>query len=269
MQSKRHFGEYVKMKSNVNIDELLNGYIDGELNDRHRTEVQRLISHDDQVANRFRQLQKCKTLVTALPPAEVSGGLLERIKTSLETKTLVGSNEQIEVEARRGAIHLFARRLTTAAALFILIAVLGAVVFTILAPGTPPPAPIAFEGTLELGTSNVVAIENVINSSGVSVRPVVQDGKKTYVITGSREVVTAMFTDMSEIWESIDSSKLTVETKTGNQTGYDNLSTDDITALINPPKPRLTEHESDTETTAGTAKPQKIVSLTIVVSDGK
>jgi anti-sigma-K factor RskA len=257
------------MNGDVNIDELLNGYIDGELTDRNRTEIQRLISHDDQVANRLRQLQKCKTLVTALPPAEVSGRLLERIKTSLETKTLVGSNEQIEVESRRGAVHLFARRLMTAAALFILLAVLGAVVFTIITPGTPPAAPVAFKGTLELGTSNVAAIANVINNSAIAVTPALQDGKRTYVITGSREAVTAMLTDMSKVWESIDSSKLTVETKTGNPTGYYNLRVPEITALINPPKPRLTEHESGTEGSAGSAKPQKIVELTIVVSDGK
>jgi hypothetical protein len=257
------------MKSNVNIDELLNGYIDGELTDRNRTEVQRLISHDDQVANRLRQLQKCKTLVTALPPAEISGGLLERIKTSLETKTLVGSDDQIEVESRRGAVHLFARRLVTSAALFILLGVLGVVVFTIIAPVAPPPAAVAFKGTLVLGTSNVVAVENVINNSGVSVTPTVANGKAKYVITGSRESVTAMLTEMSKVWESIDSSKLTVENKTGGQASYDDLSAPEITDLINPPMPKLTKDEGDVEAVTGTAKPQKIVSLTIVVSDVK
>ncbi|MHC4212172.1 MAG: anti-sigma factor family protein [Planctomycetota bacterium] len=257
------------MKSNVNIDELLNGYIDGELSDRNRTEVQRLISHDDQVANRLRQLQKCKTLVTALQPAEVSGGLLERIKTSLETKTLVGSDEQIEVESRRGAVHLFARRLVTVAALFILFAVLGVVVFTIIVPVTPPPTTFAFKGTLEVGTSNVVAVENVINSSSIAVTPTIENGKTKYVITGSREAVTAMLADMGGEWDSFDSTELTVESKTGGETIVHGVSAQHVSALINPVKPRITEHESDTEGSTGTAKPPKIVSLTIVLSDGK
>ena len=257
------------MKRNVNIDELLNGYIDGELTDRNRTEIQRLISHDEQIANRLRQLQKCKTLVTALPPAEVSGGLLERIKTSLETKTLVGSDEQIEVESRRGAVHLFARRLVTAAALFILFAVLGVVVFTIIAPVAPPPAAVAFEGKLVLGTSNVVAVENVINSSGLAVTPTVENGKSTYVITGSRETVTAMLTNMGAFWDSFDSTKLTVESKAGGQTVVDGVSAELVSALINPVKPKLTQDEGDGEGSTGTAKPQKIVLLTIVVSDEK
>ncbi len=257
------------MKRNVNIDELLNGYIDGELTDRHRTEVQRLISHDDQVANRLRQLQKCKTLVTALPPAEVSGGLLERIKTSLETQKLVGSEKQMEAESRRGAVHLFARRLMTAAALFILFAVLGVVVFTIIVPVTPPPAAVAFEGTLEVGTSNVGAVANVINSSGIAVTPTVENGKTKYVITGSREAVTAMLADMGGEWGSFDSTKLTVKSKTGDQTVVYDVSAQQVSALINPVKPKLTKDEIDGEGSTGTAKPQKIVSLTIVVSDGK
>ena len=256
------------MKSNINIDELLNGYIDGELSDRHRTEVQRLISHDEQVANRFRQLQKCKTLVAALPPAEVSGGLLERIKTSLETKTLVGS-EDTEFDARRGAVHLFARRFVTAAAMFVLFAVLAAVVYNIIATPKTPQAMIAFKGTLEIGTSNVLAIENLINSSGVSVTPVLQDGKKTYVITGSREAVTAMLADMGAEWGNFDSTKLTVETKSGGLPVFDNINAEQVTDLINPPKPQLTKDEGDAEVATGTAKPQKIVLLTIVVSDGK
>ena len=257
------------MKRNVNIDELLNGYIDGELSDRNRTEVQRLISHDDQVANRLRQLQKCKTLVTALPPAEVSGGLLERIKTSLETKTLVGSDDQIEVESRRGAVHLFARRLVTVAALFILFAVLGVVVFTIIVPVTPPPTTFAFKGTLEVGTSNVVAVANVINSSSIAVTPTIENGKTKYVITGSREAVTAMLTDMGGEWDSFYSTKLTVESKAGGQTVVYGVSAQHVSALINPVKPKLTQDESDGEAATGPAKPQKIVSLTIVLSDGK
>ena len=38
------------MKENPNIEELLNGFIDGELTSREHTEVQRLIQHDRQVA---------------------------------------------------------------------------------------------------------------------------------------------------------------------------------------------------------------------------
>jgi hypothetical protein len=154
--------------------------------------------------------------------------------------------------------------------LFILFAVLGGVVFTIIAPVTPPPTNFAFKGTLDVMTSNVVAVENVINSSDLAVTPTVENGKTKYVITGSRETVAAIVTKLGGEWDSFDSTKLTVESKTGEQTRYDNLRVPDITALINPMiMPGLTKDEGDGKAVAGTPKPQKIVLLTIVVSDGK
>ena len=50
------------MKEIPNMDELLNSFIDGELTPRQQTEVQRLIAHEEKVAQRLRQLQKCKML---------------------------------------------------------------------------------------------------------------------------------------------------------------------------------------------------------------
>ena len=47
------------MSKSQNIDELLNGFIDGELTARQQTEVQRLITHNPEVEQRLRQLQKC------------------------------------------------------------------------------------------------------------------------------------------------------------------------------------------------------------------
>ena len=58
------------MKENLNIDELLNSFIDDELSPRHQTEVQRLIAHDAEVAERLAELERCKMLVGSLPRAE-------------------------------------------------------------------------------------------------------------------------------------------------------------------------------------------------------
>ena len=54
------------MKNDIDIDELLNSYIDGELTERQKTEVQRLISHDPEIAKRLAQLKKCRLLVASL-----------------------------------------------------------------------------------------------------------------------------------------------------------------------------------------------------------
>ena len=55
------------MNDNINIDELLNSYIDDELPQRHQTEVKRLIRHDPQIAQRLEELEKCKILLNSLP----------------------------------------------------------------------------------------------------------------------------------------------------------------------------------------------------------
>ncbi len=121
------------MKEEPNIDELLNGFIDGELDQRHQTEVQRLITHDAQIAERLRELQKCKVLVGSLPCVEAPAGMAEQIKASLETSALLGRQPE-SFDAREGARHLLVRRVLAAAAMIGLVAVLAAVVYTIVAP---------------------------------------------------------------------------------------------------------------------------------------
>ena len=64
-------------QENQNTEELLNSYIDGELTEREKTEVQRLISHDAQVAQRLRELQKSKMLVSSLPRAKAPAKILD------------------------------------------------------------------------------------------------------------------------------------------------------------------------------------------------
>lgn len=132
------------MKEDFNIDEMLSCFIDGELTARQQTEVQRLISHDAEVAGRLEQLQRCRMLVKSLPRAEAPEGMLEDIKASLERRTLLGEAAD-SFDERAGARHLFGRKVLTAAAMFGLVAVLAAVVYTIVAPETVTKGPVAVE----------------------------------------------------------------------------------------------------------------------------
>jgi hypothetical protein len=134
----------MKMKENPNIDELLNGFIDGELTARQHTEVQRLIAHDAQIAGRLRELEKCKMLVGSLPYAEAPAETAELIKASLERRILFGQQPEPFGE-REGARHLLVRKVLAAAAMIGLAAVLGAVVYTIVAPESAADRPIAVE----------------------------------------------------------------------------------------------------------------------------
>jgi hypothetical protein len=132
------------MKENPNIDELLNSFIDGELTQRQFTEVQRLITHDEQIARRLRELQKCKILVSSLPSAEAPAWLADEIKTTLERRTLLGPPKR-HYEEIQGARHLLIRNVLSAAAMIGLITVLAAVIYTILAPEGVEDKPFVFE----------------------------------------------------------------------------------------------------------------------------
>jgi len=122
------------MKENQNIDELLNSFIDGELGPREQTEVQRLVAHDAEVAGKLRELQKCRLMVSVLPFDDAPAEITQDIKAALERKTLLGARHS-DFEQRRGELHLFARKFAAAAAMFLLVVALGAVVYTIVSPG--------------------------------------------------------------------------------------------------------------------------------------
>lgn len=254
------------MKENPNIDELLNSYIDGELTERHRTEVQRLISHDTVVAQRLRELQKCNILVGSLPCAEAPAQMLERIKTSLETSA-ISAQQPARFDEREGARHLLVRKVLTAAAMIGLVTVLGAVIYTIVAPESVPPA-IAFEGRLELKTSDAVAVEAVINKAiedhGISR----QSGpdKNVYALSCSREAVTLLLADLKNVWERFDSTTLFVDTKSpGVQVVVDDVSAEQIADLITPVKPLITGDRETIEKPAIRKEDEKKVHLTIVI----
>jgi hypothetical protein len=162
------------MKENQNIDELLNGFIDGELTQRERVEVQRLTSNDAQVARRLYELQQCKVLVGSLPSAEAPPEIIEGVKSSLERRTLLGEQAK-HFEERRGARHLLARKVLAAAAMVGLLAALAAVIYTIVAPERGPDQRLVAAGgprpplkqVSTPGRTGGVAVERIVAATGL------------------------------------------------------------------------------------------------------
>jgi hypothetical protein len=224
-----------------NIDELLNSFIDGELDQRHQTEVQRLLKHDKQIAERLQSLQKCKRLVSSLPYAETPHEVLENIKASLKEKKLTSSAVRpVLLSARRereGVRHLLLRRLTAAAAMIGLVAVLAAVIYSIVAPESMPReakpvavvttaeksvetavAGVEFNGRLELKTVNLPEVTAFIKkaielnipsdecSSAVPGRP-----RQLFTLNCSRQNLKILLDEMDTIWDKIDSGTLFIE----------------------------------------------------------
>ncbi|MHC4664961.1 MAG: anti-sigma factor family protein [Planctomycetota bacterium] len=237
------------MKENPNIDELLNGFVDGELTERQQIEVRRLVSHDEQAARRLRELQKCKMLVSSLPVAEAPPEMLEQVKASLSRETLV-LQEPSGFDRREGFRHLAARRILAAAAMIGLVAVLATVVYTIVSPegSTTPPEPVhtvatappVFYGTLKLKPANFMAVNGAINRAiehnGLSDYLAPETGADTGVYTFScdRESLKRLLADLRNIWERLDSAALVVETdRFGQQVLVDAVTVEQIGELVN------------------------------------
>ena len=232
------------MKPNPNLDELLSSFMDGELSPRQRTEVQRMAAHDPSVGRRLRQLQNCRTLLSSLPPAEAPGDLLEQIRQSLERKTLL---QEQPVSARRsaGVIHLVFRKLVAAAAMISLLAVLGAVVYQVVAPvpgsGLPPAvavkpnpplsAPVdmggaapavvvadaGFSGRLELETAAFVStdafVKRAIDTCGLANLAEVEMAadRRVYRVVSTREGINRLVVSLGDVWQEFDSASLSVD----------------------------------------------------------
>lgn len=260
------------MKENPDIDELLNSFLDGELTDRERTEVQRLISHDAEISKRLCELQKCKALVGSLPFAEAPAGMAEQIKALVERKGF--AVEQRDFERREGARQLLFRKVVAAAAMIGLVAILGAVIYSIVAPESVPPAA-GFRGRLELKTSNPAAVDSfikkAIEDNGLKYSSPGSRGDKTvYSLSCSREGLNLLLADLDNIWERFDSATLFVETKTpGKEVVVDGVSAEQIANLITIPKPPLTGPEKTTEKPAIRAADMGKVHLTIEVAGAR
>jgi hypothetical protein len=120
------------MKDTEQIEEMLNCYIDGELDERKSNEVKRLIDNDKEIQSLYDSLKRYKNLMDAVCQAPAPEGLCDNITAQLERKVLLADTEVYSHKA--GRRHLMARRLMTAAAVIALAAVLFTVVFDIFVP---------------------------------------------------------------------------------------------------------------------------------------
>jgi hypothetical protein len=227
------------MKPNPSLDELLCSFMDGELSPRQRTEVQRMAARDPEVARRLQQLQSCRSLICSLPPAQAPCDLLEQVRLSMERRTLL---QEQPVFARRsaGAWQLAFRKLSAAAAMIALLAVLGAVVYQIMAPvASTGPQPLVsrasrpriagkmpatravaptvvadagFSGRLELKTAALVqadaSVKRAIEDNGLagSVEVDMISGGRVYRLVSTRAGVNRLITSLSGVWPSFDSA---------------------------------------------------------------
>lgn len=120
------------MKDMEQIEEMLNSYIDGELDERKSNEIKRLIDHDKEVFGLYDSLKRYKDLMNSVSQTPCPDGLCDSINKQLEREILLADTSSYSHSA--GRRHLIVRRLMTAAAVIALAAVLSFVILDIFIP---------------------------------------------------------------------------------------------------------------------------------------
>jgi len=256
------------MKEISNMDELLNSFIDGELPARQQTEVQRLVDHDEKIAQRLQQLQKCKMLLSFLPVTEAPPQILENVKASLAGKPLLDESAPRRTE-KAGTRHLLGRKLLAAAAMLGLVGILTAVVYTIVAPETVMQRPVAverrelpplllsqesagvkpgptivaapFSGRLELRTNYLPAVVAFINRAIEDNVPsdewIASDQsnvKEPHALICSSESFNLLLAELGNIWDKLDSAALFVDMEVfGQRVVVDAVTAEQIAGIVN------------------------------------
>ncbi len=223
------------------LEELLSAYIDDELSERQRTQVKRLVKHDEKIAEELRYLEKQKELLAALPVASAPGDMLNSVRAAVEREAVSVDGDRVKTHAVASE-RMYARRLSATAAMILLpVGILAWVVWTIIMPlsdpggpkepggisGTPgrivgsPRISFPLNASLQLTTPQVISMSNFIDKAIYKYNLVnftaaigAEDASKTYTITASREQIVNLLTDLAGVWDKCDSTALTVHGRT-------------------------------------------------------
>ncbi|MCE5341231.1 MAG: hypothetical protein LLF92_08920 [Planctomycetaceae bacterium] len=120
------------MKDIENTEELLNSYIDNELDERRSNEVKRLIDNDTEVRRLFETINRHKSLVGSLRSVTAPEGFSESVAHNLEREMLLADTGFYQ--HKKGKRRLVFRHFLTTAAMFALLAALSYVVMDVFVP---------------------------------------------------------------------------------------------------------------------------------------
>ncbi len=177
------------------LDELLNAYMDGQLSQRRRTEMKRLLLHDPEIEARLTELEKIRLLTAAVPIAEAPPGLVENIKAKLERRTLIGSNSR-DFDEHEGAKQLLWRRAISIAAIVALCVALAGVVYTIVGPRPSGDEKVVSENWMNEEIPMPQAARAARNKAAAQAPPVVAAAQQPQLpkrFSGRLELNTATF----------------------------------------------------------------------------
>ncbi len=238
------------------IEELLNSYLDGELSQRQQAEVRRLIDNDESAARRLRELERCRLLVSSMPPAEPPAELVSGIQKLLHNRMAGVADGQDN--ARLGTLHLFVRQVLAASIIIGLAGLLMVVVYRIIGPGqtatrtvavqpapaVSPKAAAADEAgigfySLQLETGNFAAVDAFVNKL-LTESPWLKfdttkeiPGRSVYRVICSRGGLETLIFDLAPAWTKFDSTTLVVHTGVSQYVKIESVRPEQITEIVN------------------------------------
>jgi hypothetical protein len=206
-------------KEHIDKEELLSGYIDGQLTPRQLTEFKRLLAHDPNLHKELEALEYQRRILQSLPVETAPVLMAEEIRSVLERRfILADSVHSVHVSDVWG---LRLRKVAAAAAMVLLpLIILGAVVFTILQPeesvpgvsteavalSPQPAAEPLFSAVLQFQTDQPIAandfIEKKIHTLGLMnfTTPGRQSDRTSYKIICSRRYIEGLVGELAELW---------------------------------------------------------------------
>jgi hypothetical protein len=215
------------MKEEMKLDELLNSYVDGELSVRQRTEVNRMVSNDPKIAARLRQIQKCRTLVSALPVAQAPSFIMENVRASLKAKTEMSEEAHVSSSKRAGNTRIILLRRVLAAAAMISLAAILMIVINMLTPSQIGDSPntakravadMRFSGKLELKAGDLRGVDSIISraieESGLSdyATSIKEANRRVYTVNCSKAGLIQFLSELNDNWDKLSSASLSVDT---------------------------------------------------------
>ena len=220
------------------MDELLNALIDGELTAAEEDEVRQQIERDKDLAGRLQWIKACRTLVNSMPRVDAPAELLDRVRQTLERRSLLGEVPPIG-GGRRIVYHLLARRVMAVAAAVGLVGMLSVLVYSILAPPARPPQGLAVRtvgsgpvastgltgpghevltGRLEVRVASLADMEmflnRILDSHGLTGSPGTGGSadRRVYRLRCGVGQFDALLADLDEAWQRFDRPTLYLET---------------------------------------------------------
>ncbi len=241
------------MKAKPDMNEMLNAYMDGELEARQSVEFERLLENSSELRGQLRCLKNVRNLVHHLPFEEAPVELSQQVRSMLERKALFGEG-LAERPATERLSRLVFQKIRAVAAVLALGVVLSLLVYSIVAPVDPgseslvvddklgpiTPAPGPMRGKLELVCAAMPAIDSFLmrsvefNNLSSCVQREDMVGQRLYYVSCHREDIKHLLSDLNSVWHQFDETAFYVNTgDLGEMIRVNGASVSQVASLIN------------------------------------